>query len=177
MGRRMSRGLEPQKRCALAGSAIQFASMPETTVRVRRRYWTVISGALALAVVTWPTVACRSKNPIPLPPTKAQPLDDEQPPPGQAYLVLVWMETAPPGARIVRASDGYVLGYSPEIIEFHYTKKPVQIRFELEGYLPLTQEVSAAVDAELKFVLEPIPKAPPPATKKSKGSKRHRNSN
>jgi hypothetical protein len=136
----------------------------------------VISGALALAVIAWPTVACRRKNPIPPPPTKSQPLDDEQPPPGQSGLVLVWMETTPPAARIVRVSDGHVLGYSPEIIEFRYTKKAVQIRFELEGYIPLTQEVSAAVDAELKFVLEPIPKPPLPATKKSKGSKGHRNS-
>jgi serine/threonine-protein kinase len=136
----------------------------------------VISGVLALAVVTWPTVACHRKNPAP-PPTKSQPLDDELPPPGQSGLVLVWMETTPPAARIVRVSDGHVLGYSPEIIEFRYTKKPVQIRFELEGYIPLTREVSAAVDAELKFVLEPIPKAPPPASKKSKGSKGHRNSN
>lgn len=145
-------------------------------MRVRRRSWTVISGALALAVIAWPTVACRRKNPIPPPPTKSQPPDDEQPPPGQSGLVLVWMETTPPAARIVRVSDGHVLGYSPEIIEFSYTKKPVQIRFELEGYIPLTQEVSAAVDAELKFVLQPIPKAPPPATKKSKGRKGHRDS-
>ena len=168
--------MEPQKRCTLADSAIQFASMLETTVRVRRRSWTVISGALALAVIAWPAVGCRHKNPTP-PPTKSLPLDDEQPPPGQSGLVLVWMETTPPAARIVRVSDGHVLGYSPEIIEFSYTKKPVQIRFELEGYIPLTREVSAAADAELKFVLEPIPKAPPPTTRKSKGSKGHRSSN
>jgi len=146
--------------------------MFETTVRVRRRSWTVISSALALAVVTWPTVACHRKDPAP-PPTKSQTLADDQPPPGQSSLVLVWMETTPPGARIVRASDGHVLGYSPEIIEFRYTKTPVPIRFEMEGYVPLTREVSAAADAELKFVLEPIPKADRPATKKSKGSKGH----
>jgi len=87
------------------------------------------------------------------------------------------METTPPAARIVRVSDGHVLGFSPEIIEFRYTKKPVLIRFELEGYIPLTREVSAAVDDQLKFDLEPIPKAPAPAPKKSKGSKGHRNSN
>jgi len=133
----------------------------------------VLSGALALAVIAWPTVACRRKNPIPPPLTKSQPLDDEQPPPGQSGLVLVWMETTPPAARIVRVSDGHVLGYSPEIIEFSYTRKPVQIRFELEGYIPLTREVSAAVDAELKFELEPIPKAPAPAPRKAKGSKGH----
>jgi hypothetical protein len=145
-------------------------------VGVRRTTWTVISGALALAVIAWPTVACHRKSPIP-PPTKSQSPADEQRPPGQAYLVLLWMETTPPGARIVRVSDGHILGYSPEIIEFRYTIKPVLIRFELEGYLPLTQEVSAARDSELKFVLEPIPKVDVPATKQSKGSRGHKHSN
>jgi hypothetical protein len=147
-------------------------------VGVRRTTWTVISGALALAVIAWPTVACHRKSPIPPPPPpKSQSPADEQPSPGQAYLVLVWMETTPPGARIVRVSDGHILGYSPEIIEFRYTIKPVLIRFELEGYSPLTQEVSAARDSELKFVLEPIPKVDVPATKQSKGSRGHKHSN
>jgi hypothetical protein len=133
----------------------------------------VISGALALVVIAWP--ACHRKNPIPPPaPSKSQPLSDEQPAPRQQGLALAWMETTPPGAAIVRVSDCHVLGYSPEIIEFRYSKTPVQIRFELEGYIPLTQEVSAAEDSELKVVLEPIPKVDLPATKKSKGSKRHR---
>ena len=81
------------------------------------------------------------------------------------------MESTPPGARIVRVSDCHVLGYTPEIIEFHQSAEPVQIRFELEGYVPLTREVSAASDSELKVVLQPIPKRHGPATKKSKGSK------
>ena len=75
----------------------------------------------------------------------------------------------------MRVSDGHVLGFSPEIIEFRYTKTPVPIRFELEGYIPLTREVSAAADAELKFVLEPIPKVDSPPNKKSKGSRAHGN--
>ena len=91
-------------------------------------------------------------------------------------MVLVWMETTPLGARIVRVSDGHVLGYSPEIIEFRYTKTPVPIRFELEGYIPLTREVSAAADAELKFVLEPIAKTDSPATKKPRRNRGHKTS-
>jgi hypothetical protein len=147
------------------------------TVKVPRKFWTVIGGILASVLIVWPTVACRRKIPVPPPPTKSQPIDDEQPPLGQSGLVLVWMETTPPAARIVRVADGRVLGYSPEIIEFSYTKKPVQIRFELEGYVPLTREVPATADCEMKFELEPIPKAALPATKKSKGSKGHRDSN
>jgi hypothetical protein len=143
-------------------------------VGVRPKAWTVVSGALALAVIALP--ACQRRNPIPPPaPTKSQSLADEQPASGQQGLALVWMETTPPGAAIVRVSDCHVLGYSPEIIEFRYSKTPVQIRFELKGYIPLTQEVSAAEDSELKVVLEPIPKVDLPPTKKSKGSKGHRN--
>ena len=154
-----------------------------TTGRVRRKSWTVLSAALALLVIAGLTVACHRESPpppAPLSPAEFQPSPDAQRPadahpfPDPTFLVLVWMETTPPGAAVVRVSDGYVLGYSPEIIEFRYSKTPVQIRFELEGYIPLTQEVSAAEDSELKVVLEPIPKVDLPATKKSKGSKRHR---
>ena len=87
------------------------------------------------------------------------------------------METTPPGAAVRRVSDGHVMGYTPEIIEFHQSAEPETIRFELQGYLPLTREVSALSDGELKVVLEPLPKGRHPATKKSKGSKEHKNSN
>ena len=153
--------------------------MPGTTVTNRRKFWIAINYALALAVIAWPTVACRRKNPIPPPPpspTKSQPVPDAQAPLDPTFLVLVWMEGTPPGARIVRVSDRHVLGYTPEIIEFHQSAEPVQIRFELEGYIPVTREVSAASDGELKVVLEAIPKKHSPASKKSKGSKQHRNS-
>jgi hypothetical protein len=153
---------------------INSMSMRRIQARVRRKSWTAISGVLALVVIACPTAACRRKNAIPPPPpAKSQPLPEEQPPFGQSSLVLVWMETTPPGARIVRVSDGHVLGYSPEIIEFSYTKTPVPIRFELEGYVALAREVSAASDVELKVVLEPLRKVDLSAAKKSKGSKAH----
>jgi eukaryotic-like serine/threonine-protein kinase len=148
--------------------------MPGTTVIAWRKSGIAINYALALAVIAWPTVACRRKNPVPPPPpssTKSQPVPDAQAPPDPTFLVLVWMESTPTGARIVRVSDCHVLGYTPEIIEFHQSAEPVQIRFELGGYIPLTREVSAASDSELKIVLQPIPKKHAPATKKYKGSK------
>ena len=52
---------------------------------------------------------------------------------------------------------------------------PVLIRFDLDGYVSVTREVSVASDSELKVVLQPIPKKHDPATKKSRGSK-HKNS-
>ena len=147
-------------------------------MRVRRRSWTVIGGALTLAAIAWPTVGCRRKNPVPpTPPTKAQPGPDARRSIDPTFLVLVWTETTPPAARIVRVSDGHVIGYTPEILEFHQSAEPVQLRFELDGYLPVMREVSALSDGELKVVLEPLPKGRHPATKKSKGSKGHKNSN
>jgi serine/threonine-protein kinase len=157
-----------------------------TTVKVRRKSWTVSSGILVLVVVAGLTVGCSRKKPIvpsPAPPTKSQPAPDAQRPgdvhpfPDPTFLVLVWTETTPPGARIVRASNGHVLGWTPEIVELSQSAEPVQLRFELEGYLPVTREVSALSDGELKVMLEPIPKGRHPATKKSKGSGAHKNSN
>jgi len=143
-----------------------------TTVVVRRRSWTVIGGALTLAAIAWPTVACHRRNPI-SPASKSQPRPDAGRTIDPGFLVLVWTETTPPAARMVRVSDGHVIGYTPEIVEFHQSAEPVAIRFELEGYLPVTREVSALSDGELKVVLEPIPKTDLPATKRSKGSKGH----
>jgi hypothetical protein len=73
------------------------------------------------------------------------------------FLVLASMGTTPPGARIVRVSDGFVLGYTPETIEFHQSSQPEMVRFELQGYTPVTREVSVVADSEYRIVLEPIP--------------------
>jgi hypothetical protein len=65
------------------------------------------------------------------------------------------------------------MGWTPETIEFGQSAEPVLVRFELEGYLPVTRAVSVLEDSQLKVTLEPIPKGRHPATKKSKGSKGH----
>jgi hypothetical protein len=147
-------------------------------VIVRRKSRIAISCTLGLAVIAWATVGCRRKHPIPPSPpspTKSRPAPDGQRPIDPTFLVLVGIESTPPGARIVRVSDGFVLGYTPETVEFHQSAEPVQIRFEMAGYIPVTREVSAASDGELKTVLEAIPKKHAPASRKSKGSRRHRN--
>ena len=152
--------------------------MPENTVRVRRKYWIVLSGAVALLVMAWLGLALvreRSVPPPPPPPTKSEPSPDAKQGPDPTFLVLVWMESTPPGARIVR-SDGHTLGYTPDIVEFHQSNEPQLVRFEMEGYLPVTREVSAASDGELAIVLQAIPKKHAPATNNSKRSKAHRKS-
>ena len=163
----------------------EFTSMLGTTVRVRCKSWTATSGIVPLVLAAGLTVGCSRKHPIaspPAPPTKSQPAPvaqrpaDAHPFPDPTFLVLVWTETTPPGARIVRLSDGHVLGWTPEIVELHQSAEPAQLRFELEGYFPVTREVPALSDGELKVELEPILKGRHSATKKSKGSKEYRRS-
>ena len=74
---------------------------------------------------------------------------------------------------MVRVCEGFVLGNTPETIEFRRSTEPVPIRFELEGYIPVTRAVSAVEDGELWIALEPLPKGRHPATEKSKGSRGH----
>jgi len=171
-----------EERCTSVDSAIDSAPMRETKLRVRRNSWPVVGGALALAVIAWPAVGCRRKNPVttPAPPPSAikeQSAPDAKPLIDPTFLVQIWTETTPPGARIMRVSDGHMHGWTPEIVEVFQSAKPVQLRLELEGYYPVTREVSALSDGELKVVLEPIPKGRHSATKKSKGNKGQKRSN
>ena len=154
--------------------------MLETTVKVRRKSRIVISGVLALVAAAGLTSACKRKRASSPPPAlvaKAQPpLDTQRPTDARpaldpTFLILVWMETTPPGAAVRRLSDGHVMGFTPDTIEFGQSAEPVQVRFELAGYLPVTREVAVVSDGELKVVLEPIPKGRHSATKKSKTSR------
>ena len=142
-----------------------------TTGRLWRKSWTVISAALAWAAIAGLTGACQRKSPTPPAsptPTKSLPPPDAQPPAQQQIDVLVWIETTPPGARIVRVSDGFVLGWTPEIVEFVRSTEPALVRFEMEGFAPVTREVSVTTDGELAVVLRAIPKKRALATKRSK---------
>jgi hypothetical protein len=53
-------------------------------------------------------------------------------------------------------------------MEFNQSATPVHLRFELEGYVPVTREMPMLGDGELKVVLQPIPKKRASATKKTK---------
>jgi hypothetical protein len=81
----------------------------------------------------------------------------------------VWIETTPPGAAVRRLSDGHVMGFTPDTIEFSQSAEPVLVRLELEGYGPVRRAVSVLEDSQMKVVLEPIAKGRHAATKKSRG--------
>lgn len=143
-------------------------------MKLRRNSWVVLSAILAIAAIAGLAIRVHRKSPISpaQTPTQAQPPPNAQPALDPTFLVLVWMESSPPGARIVRVSDGYLFGYAPEIVELHQSSRPEMIRFEKQGYTPVTREVSAIGDGELSVVLEPVPKVRSRVTGKSKG---HRN--
>jgi hypothetical protein len=75
-------------------------------------------------------------------------------PPEQPANVLVWIETTPPGSAIVRVSDRFVLGWTPETIEFRRSSKPVSVRLELKGYLPELRDVPVAEDGTVSVALK-----------------------
>jgi serine/threonine-protein kinase len=146
----------------------------------------VIGVGLALCVIAGLAIALLRKRPIPPLAARAissQPSREAQQPPGvkpfpnaqpsvnPEFLVLVGVESTPPGANIVRVSDGYLLGRAPDTVEFHQSNEPVQLRFEMEGFVPVTRVVSVLSDSELKIVLKESPNKHAPATTTLKGRK------
>jgi hypothetical protein len=134
----------------------------------------VISSVLAAAVVAVLVLVLHHEGPLPPssvtqtplatqspPAALPQPPVDAQPVLDPTFLVLASMGSTPPGARIVRVSDGKVLGYTPETIEFHQSNQSEMVRFELQDYIPVTREVPAVSDTVFRIVLEPIPTGRP----------------
>jgi hypothetical protein len=140
--------------------------MPRNAARVRRKSWAAIGGTLALVTIAGLTLACNRKSHIPPPPPP-----DAQRPVEPPIDVLVWMESTPPGAHVVKVSNNQSMGWTPETMEFTPSPKPELIRFELQGYLPLTIEVPVDKDSELAVVLKPVPTEHSAANKKSKRTK------
>ncbi len=101
----------------------------------------------------------------------AQPAHDAQPSAEAPDFMLVGIESKPPGVAIVRADSGFLYGHTPETVELRRSTSPVRIRFEMEGYIPLTREVSAASDSVLSITLKPSPKTYTRATQSSNAKK------
>lgn len=141
----------------------------------------MISSVLAAAVVAVLVLVLHHEGPLPPSPVTQTPLATKSPPAAlpqppvdaqpvldPTFLVLASMGTTPPGARIVRVSDGHVLGYTPETLEFHQSNQPELVRFELQGYMPVTREVPAVSDTVFRIVLEPNPSKHPHRARASK---------
>jgi hypothetical protein len=145
--------------------------MPDSTAGNHRVFWPTIRAILLTALIAEAGVACRRKSspsPPSLPATTTQSPSATQPSTKAPFYVLVWIESTPPGARVVRISDGFVLARTPETVELLQSKEPVPIRIELEGYVPVTREVSAASDGTVTVSLDPTPRGSAVRTKKSR---------
>jgi hypothetical protein len=170
------------------------ASMPGTHVKTWRNPRILIGGALVLVAVVGiaivshreraqPQVALSANPPDVQQPSDAQPptealqtrearqLHDAQPSAEAPDFVLVGIESKPPGVTIVHADSGFLYGHTPETVELRRSTSPVRIRFEMEGYIPLTREVSAASDSVLSITLKPSPKPYTRATQSSNAKK------
>jgi serine/threonine-protein kinase len=142
-----------------------------TTVKVRKRPWLAIGiGAVIVVGAGVTAVALRSPaapppvvaHPAPPPPPEPAPTPVPKPP----AMVRVRLESSPLGARVVRVSDGVVLGTTPETIELRPAAEPVQLRLEKDGFVPATREVSLASDSSLTVVLEAAAPEHAPVAKK-----------
>jgi hypothetical protein len=144
--------------------------VPELTVKVRRPPWLIIGiGVAAVAAAAVVAVALR-KPPVP-PPTIVRPAPTKPAPtkPKAPLLVRLRLETVPAGARVVRVSDGVVMGITPQTFELRASTEKLRLRLEKEGYVAATKEVSLAANNNVSLMLE----AEKPAPTHKPAGKRH----
>jgi eukaryotic-like serine/threonine-protein kinase len=72
--------------------------------------------------------------------------------------VRVHIESLPAGARIVRESDGVVLGITPQNMELEASPRPLRVRLERDGHLPAAHDIALEADVQATFALEPSKK-------------------
>jgi hypothetical protein len=74
-------------------------------------------------------------------------------------VVRVGIETDPPGARVVRASDGRRLGTTPFQARFPAGPTALDLLLERDGYQPVRRSVSLRRDHDEVVTLVPRPRA------------------
>lgn len=94
-----------------------------------------------------------------------------------ARLIHVRLESSPSAARIVRVSDGVVLGTTPQVMELRAAHEPLRIRLEKEGHVPEEHEIRLETDSEVELALQPekaeAKTDPKPTTGKKHPDKHH----
>jgi serine/threonine-protein kinase len=101
-----------------------------------------------------PAVSPVSLTPVPTP---AAPTPAAEPAP--AVTVTVRLTSDPPGARVVRETDGALIGVTPLETTSPSTNGAQKLRLEREGYRPEPVIVPLDRDVELTFSLKPLPAA------------------
>ncbi len=152
------------------GIALLAAAGTSAVYLVRAR----LHPSSALPVATGGTPAPRidkapAKTTSPVAPRKS--VDPPRATNVQPRTVQLGIETDPPGARVVRASDGRRLGTTPFHGRFPSGAAPLELRLEREGYEPVRRLVPLTRDHDEVISLTPRPRTrvrprtdPPAAT-------------
>jgi serine/threonine-protein kinase len=152
----------------LTPGGLERSVISGTTMRVGRKPWTAIGAAAGLLLLAALAVGILVRKPAPAPTTQAPAAEKSESVPVKAAptLVQLRLESTPAGARVVRVSDGVVLGTTPETIEMRPSAEPLLLRFEKEGFVSAAREASLASDTTVTAALAAAPEKPVPATKK-----------
>jgi serine/threonine-protein kinase len=163
----------------LTPGGLEKSQFPGTTMKVRRKPWVAIGAVAGLLLVAALAIGLLHKNPDPAPAMQQPSTEEHESAPAKAApsSVQLHLQSTPTGARVVRVSDGVVLGTTPETIELRPSAEPLLLRFEKEGFVPSTREASLASDTTVAAALEATPEKPVPATKKHTGNKARPSSN
>jgi eukaryotic-like serine/threonine-protein kinase len=140
-----------------------------TTMRVRRKPWGLIAAGASVAMMATMAAVLLRKSPPAPPPPKAPPANVVEttsssaplpPPPARPTSVRIRLDSTPQGARVVRATDGVVLGTTPETIELAASAGRLPLRFEKDGFLPAQREATLDADGEWSVLLQPVHEKP-----------------
>jgi eukaryotic-like serine/threonine-protein kinase len=156
-------------------------AVPQATVKTRQPPWVLIGAGAALMTIAALLAVVLRKQPPPPPPRQIPPVvaptapAPAPAPAPAATMVRLRLETTPPGARVVRVSDGVVLGTTPQTFELRSSSESLLLRLEKDGFVPATKEVTLTADTNLSVVLEAAPATPTaaPSAKKHSGGKSH----
>ena len=160
----------------LTPGGLEADAIPDVTLKMRRKPWVaagLASGLIVIAVTASvflrrgpaavPSIPTNTSRPAP--PPEAQTIE----PPKAPLVVRMRLDSTPPGARVVRVSDGVVLGTTPETIELRPSNEPLPLRFEKEGFVAAMREASLAADSSLSVVLEAAERTAPTPKKHTPG--------
>ena len=157
----------PSEQTTLSNTAGERLPSAGTTVRTGSGRWIIVAAIAAAGVAVGvvvlllghgsrPSVSAGPRvthtAPVPTPPPPVAGV------PAVPKRVRVHLESLPSGARIVRESDGVVLGTTPEDLELESSPHPLRIRLTLDGHLPATQDIALDADVRATYALEPVKK-------------------
>jgi eukaryotic-like serine/threonine-protein kinase len=157
--------------------AAHAADLGTDVVRGRRKGPVIALGALAIGVGLWatrgqwmPATPDKPAEPVvvaqPAAPAAPQPRPE---PPAQVTAALT---TSPTGARVVRDSDGALIGMTPFRGTWPAGTGVLKLRIELDGYQPRPVVVPLDRGVELQFALAKLASPPQPEPRKQKDAKR-----